>query len=127
MGTSFIHPPLQVVFPIVVQVHHLRVSVLLYFTHNMLISPTLYQSSSSTHSSPYIYPAGQPQHTTYGYYPPTDVRPDNFLWNAVPPSTSTNVEIPVYTRRQVKDMIDVVSECLMESMVRPSHYGFIPC
>ncbi|KIM36811.1 hypothetical protein M413DRAFT_31428 [Hebeloma cylindrosporum] len=74
-------------------------------------------SSSSTHSSPYMYPTGHPQHTSYGYYPSTEVRPDNSLWNAVPPTTSTNAaEMPVYTRRQVKDMIDVVSECLIESM-----------
>ena len=123
MGTSRIHLPLRVVFPIVALVHHLP-SVLLYFTHSMLINLTLYQSSSSTHSSPYTYPTAPPQHTAYGYYSPTDVRPDGSLWSAGPPSTPTNAEVPVYTRRQVKDMIDVVSECLIESMVRPSHFLF---
>lgn len=65
------------------------------------------------------------QAATYGFYPSTEVRADGSPWNAVPPALSAPGEKPVYTRRQVKDMIDVVSECLIESMVRPSYEIYI--
>ncbi|KAF9479109.1 hypothetical protein BDN70DRAFT_879175 [Pholiota conissans] len=73
-------------------------------------------SSSSASSSPYTQPPTHVQATTFGYYPSTEVRADGSPWNAVPPAHAAPGEKPVYTRRQVKDMIDVVSECLIESM-----------
>ncbi|KJA20482.1 hypothetical protein HYPSUDRAFT_217009 [Hypholoma sublateritium FD-334 SS-4] len=73
--------------------------------------------SSSASSSPYTQPPTHVQQAAaYGFYPSTEVRADGSPWSAVPPALSAPGEKPVYTRRQVKDMIDVVSECLIESM-----------
>ncbi|PPQ88500.1 hypothetical protein CVT25_013171 [Psilocybe cyanescens] len=70
-------------------------------------------SSSSTPSSPYALALTQTQGTYYGSY--AGGRPDT-SWHVPPVPLANTMEEPVYTRRQVKDMIDVVSECLIDTM-----------
>ncbi|KAF5322035.1 hypothetical protein D9619_002130 [Psilocybe cf. subviscida] len=69
-------------------------------------------SSSSASSSPYTQPPAHVQAANYGYFNGTDT---NALFNNSQGQTRLGSE-KLYTRRQVKDMIDVVSECLIESM-----------
>ncbi|CAA7260353.1 unnamed protein product [Cyclocybe aegerita] len=77
-------------------------------------------SSSSASSSPlsYTHSIGHPHATCYNGFIPNDSRQPNMgNWNGSAPLTPvTPVEEPVYTRQQVKDMIDVVSECLIDTM-----------
>ncbi|KAH9485811.1 hypothetical protein JR316_0002726 [Psilocybe cubensis] len=72
-------------------------------------------SSSSTPSSPYALALTQAQGNYYGAY--AGGRPDtSSAWHVPPVPLANTMEEPVYTRRQVKDMIDVVSECLIDTM-----------
>lgn len=71
------------------------------------------QSSSSASSSPYTQPPAHVQAANYGYFNGADT---NALFNTPQGQTRLGSET-LYTRRQVRDMIDVVSECLIESMV----------
>ncbi|KAF8959912.1 hypothetical protein BDZ97DRAFT_1364394 [Flammula alnicola] len=84
------------------------------FSHRRPSVSSSSNSSSSASSSPYTQPPAHLRGATYGYYPSTEVRSDGPPWNLVP--AAQNGEKPVYTRRQVKEMIDVVSESLIESM-----------
>ncbi|KDR69867.1 hypothetical protein GALMADRAFT_230512 [Galerina marginata CBS 339.88] len=86
------------------------------FSHRRPSTSSSSISSSSTSSSPYVNALRHPHSSCYGCYSCTGGGVDNSSWQGVPASPLPSMEEPVYTRRQVKDMIDVVSECLIETM-----------
>ncbi|KAF9047657.1 hypothetical protein BJ165DRAFT_1526938 [Panaeolus papilionaceus] len=69
-------------------------------------------SSSSTSSAPYTPSIGNSHDN--GFYSCLENQSNFDRWNSFPNSPVDGE--PVYTRRQVKDMIDVMSECLIETM-----------
>ncbi|PPQ71014.1 hypothetical protein CVT24_011930 [Panaeolus cyanescens] len=69
-------------------------------------------SSSSTSSAPYTPSIGNSHENNF--YSCLDNTSNFDHWNSFPSSPVEGE--PVYTRRQVKDMIDVMSECLIETM-----------
>ncbi|PPR02671.1 hypothetical protein CVT26_009787 [Gymnopilus dilepis] len=91
-------------------------------------SSSMSSSSASATSSPYVHALTHPHGPCPGCYACTG-RPDQPGWQPVPPTSLPALEEPVYTRRQVKEMIDVVSDCLIETMenvlTRPGQPGDI--
>ena len=128
MGTLLSNPRLRPRFPTVVPVHRRLWSVDLFIHETKSDAILLLQSSSSASatSSPYVHALTHPHGPCPGCYACTG-RPDQPGWQPVPPTSLPALEEPVYTRRQVKEMIDVVSDCLIETMVsRSGIFLFFP-
>lgn len=65
-----------------------------------------------------------PQHGHYGHYPPSEAPPlsahQEWIAGIMEQQQGLQVdgdERPIYTRQEVRNMLDVVSDCFIESVV----------